>query len=73
MRGGVTRGRGCARDSPGEGSGRLDEVQYLEYAGLAGGVLAAIAFPFFVVWLHGRRDRRRNRKAGMRRTDKIHL
>jgi hypothetical protein len=53
--------------------GALDEVQYLEYAGLAVGVIAALAFPFFVVWLHGRRERRRNRKAGMRRTDKIQL
>jgi hypothetical protein len=51
----------------------LDEVQYLEYAGLGAGVLAAVAFPFLVVWIHGRRDRRRNRKAGMRRTDKIRL
>ena len=51
----------------------MDEIEYLEYAGLALAVLAAITFPFFVVWLHGRRDRRRNRKAGMRRTDKIQL
>jgi hypothetical protein len=51
----------------------LDDVQYLEYAGLALGVCGAVAFPFFVVWLHARRERRRNRKAGMRRTDKIKL
>lgn len=51
----------------------MDEVQYLEYAGLAAGVGAAVAFPFLVVWIHARRERRRNRKAGVRRTDKIKL
>ncbi|HEY0311144.1 MAG TPA: hypothetical protein VGC56_01470 [Allosphingosinicella sp.] len=45
----------------------------LEYLGLAAGVTVAILFPFIVVSVHARRERRRNRKAGSRRTDKIHL
>jgi hypothetical protein len=51
----------------------VEDVQLLEYGGIAVAVGAAIAFPFLVVWIHGRRDRRRNRKAGVRRTDKIKL
>jgi hypothetical protein len=45
----------------------------LEYLGLAAAVIAAISFPIIAVWAHGRRDRRRNRRNGMRRTDKIKL
>ena len=44
-----------------------------EYVALAIGVSAAIAFPVLVVVAHGRRERRRNRKMGTRRTDKIKL
>lgn len=44
-----------------------------EYVALAIGVGAALAFPLLVVVAHGRRDRRRNRKMGTRRTDKIKL
>jgi hypothetical protein len=45
----------------------------LEYLGLAAGVTAAVLFPILAVSIHARRERRRNRKAGARRTDKIHL
>jgi hypothetical protein len=45
----------------------------LEYLGLAAGVAAAVLFPIIAVSVHTRRERRRNRKAGSRRTDKIHL
>ena len=45
----------------------------LEYVGLAIGLAAAVLFPIVAVGIHARRDRRRNRKAGARRTDKIHL
>jgi hypothetical protein len=36
-------------------------------------VTAALAFPLVVVMVHGRRERRRNRRMGSRRTDKIRL
>lgn len=45
----------------------------LEYVGLAVGVAAAALFPIVAVTVYARRDRRRNRKAGARRTDKIRL
>jgi hypothetical protein len=44
-----------------------------EYIALAIGISAAVAFPVLVVAAHGRRERRRNRKLGTRRTDKIRL
>jgi hypothetical protein len=37
------------------------------------GVGAAVAFPIVAVIVHQGRDRRRNRRAGRRRTDKIRL
>jgi hypothetical protein len=37
------------------------------------GVAAAAAFPIIALVVHRRRDRRRNRKLGSRRTDKIRL
>jgi Na+(H+)/acetate symporter ActP len=45
----------------------------LEYLGLAVGIAAAALFPILAVGVYARRDRRRNRKAGARRTDKIRL
>jgi len=48
-------------------------VDELEYVGLAVGVAAAVLFPLAAVSLHARSERRRNRKAGARRTDKIKL
>jgi hypothetical protein len=45
----------------------------LEMLGLVAGVGAALLFPILAVVVHARRDRRRNRKNGMRRTDKISL
>ena len=44
-----------------------------EYLALAIGICATLAFPLIVVAAHARRDRRRNRKMGTRRTDKIKL
>lgn len=37
------------------------------------GVVAAAAFPIVALVVHRRRERRRNRKLGTRRTDKIRL
>jgi Na+(H+)/acetate symporter ActP len=45
----------------------------LEYVGLAVAIGAAALFPILAVTIHARRERRRNRKAGARRTDKIRL
>jgi hypothetical protein len=36
-------------------------------------LIALIGFPVAVVYLHGRRDRRRNRSAGRRKTRKIDI
>ena len=44
-----------------------------EIIALGLGVTAAISFPIFVVIVHGRREARRNRRMGSRRTDKIKL
>jgi hypothetical protein len=44
-----------------------------EFAALAVGVAAALSFPLVVVAVHARRERRRNRKLGTRRNDKIRL
>jgi Na+(H+)/acetate symporter ActP len=44
-----------------------------EIVALAVGVAAALSFPIVVVAVHGRRERRRNRKMGSRRNDKIRL
>jgi Na+(H+)/acetate symporter ActP len=44
-----------------------------EIVALAVGVAAALSFPIVVVAVHGRRERRRNRKMGTRRNDKIRL
>jgi len=48
-------------------------VDQFEIAAIAGGVGAAILFPLMAVMLHARRDRRRNRRNGVRKTDKIRL
>jgi len=40
---------------------------------LAVGVAAALSFPLLVVAVPGRRQRRRERRMGARRTDKIRL
>jgi Na+(H+)/acetate symporter ActP len=40
---------------------------------LAVGVAAALSFPLLVVVVHGRRQSRRDRRMGARRTDKIRL
>jgi heme exporter protein D len=53
--------------------GRRFGLYELEYVGLAVGVTAAALFPILAVTIYARRDRRRNRKAGARRTDKIQL
>jgi hypothetical protein len=45
----------------------------LDYLGLGAAVAAAVLFPIIAVSVHARRDRRRNRRNGARRTDKIHL
>jgi hypothetical protein len=37
------------------------------------GVVAAATFPIVALIVHQRRERRRNRKMGMRRTEKIRL
>ena len=37
------------------------------------GVAAAAVFPIIALIVHQRRERRRNRRMGMRRTDKIRL
>jgi hypothetical protein len=68
--GGVTRAYAGAKEGVAGEEASLNE---LEYVGLAAGVTVAILFPFIVVSIHGRRERRRNRKAGSRRTDKIRL
>lgn len=44
-----------------------------ELTALAIGVAATITFPVMAVLIHRRRERRRNRKAGVRKTDKIRL
>ncbi len=44
-----------------------------EFTALALGVAATLTFPVVAVIVHQRRDRRRNKKAGVRRTDKIRL
>jgi len=54
------------------GNGR-GEVPVDEIVALAVGVAAALSFPIVVVAVHGRRERRRNRKMGTRRNDKIRL
>jgi hypothetical protein len=54
------------------GAGRRD-LPLDELVALAVGVAAALTFPLLVVVVHGRRDRRRNRRMGSRRTDKIRL
>lgn len=53
--------------------GRKVNVDEFEIAAIAAGLGAAVLFPILAVTLHARRDRRRNRKNGMRRTDKIQL
>jgi hypothetical protein len=45
----------------------------LDYLGLGAAVVASVLFPFVAVSIHARRDRRRNRRNGARRTDKIRL
>jgi hypothetical protein len=44
-----------------------------EILALTLGVTAALAFPVVAIVVHRRRERRRNRRMGMRRTDKIQL
>ena len=44
-----------------------------EILALTVGVGAALAFPIVAIIIHRRRERRHNRKMGMRRTDKIKL
>jgi hypothetical protein len=46
----------------------LDEIIALSL-----GIAAAAAFPIVALVVHQRRERRRNRKMGTRRTDKIRL
>ena len=44
-----------------------------EILALTVGVGAALAFPIVALIVHRRRERRHNRRMGMRRTDKIKL
>ena len=44
-----------------------------EILALAVGVGAAVAFPIIAIIIHRRRERRHNRRMGVRRTDKIKL
>jgi hypothetical protein len=44
-----------------------------EIIALSLGVGAAIAFPVLAILVYRRRERRHNRRMGVRRTDKIHL
>ena len=44
-----------------------------EIVALTVGVGAALAFPILVLIVHRKRERRHNRRMGMRRTDKIRL
>ena len=48
-------------------------MDQFEILAISAGVGAAILFPLLAVTLHARRDRRRNRKNGVRKTDKIRL
>jgi hypothetical protein len=45
----------------------------MDWIGLMIGAGAALAFPIVAVVVHQQRDRRRNRKMGRRRNDKIKL
>jgi len=56
-----------------DGRDRTRRVYVDEFAALAVGVAAALSFPLVVVAVHARRERRRNRKLGTRRNDKIRL
>jgi hypothetical protein len=44
-----------------------------EILALTLGVSAALAFPVLAIAIHRRREKRHNRRMGMRRTDKIRL
>ena len=44
-----------------------------EILALSVGVGAAVAFPIIAIIIHRRRERRHNRRMGVRRTDKIKL
>jgi hypothetical protein len=44
-----------------------------EIVALTLGVGAALAFPVLVIAIHRRREKRHNRRMGVRRTDKIQL
>jgi heme exporter protein D len=48
-------------------------VEELDFVWIAAGASAAMLFPIVALIVHGRRERRRQRKAGTRRTDKIRL
>jgi hypothetical protein len=44
-----------------------------EIIALSVGLGATLAFPILVLFVHRRRERRHNRRMGLRRTDKIKL
>jgi hypothetical protein len=44
-----------------------------EFLALSLGLGAALAFPLLALVIHRRRERRHNRRMGVRRTDKIRL